>query len=158
MPRMSTTTLLAISALALSSPAFAGQSAEANHAIHGVLYEYEAALNAQDTDSIVALYAEDGVFMPQHSPAQVGTTALREAYIGVFEAITLDVDFAIDEIVPLNDQWAFARTHSIGTVTINATGEHGAESNNELFLFHKEADGAWKIARYIFSTTNPPRS
>ena len=71
--------------------------------------------------------------------------------------ITLNVDFAIDEIVPLSDQWAFARTHSLGTVTINATGESAPEGNNELFLFHRDADGTWKIARYIFSTTNPPR-
>ncbi|WP_416830949.1 MAG: YybH family protein [Erythrobacter sp.] len=152
------TILIAGAALALSTPALAGQSDETRAAITGLLDTYETALNAQDTDTIIRLYAEDGVFMPQHSSAQVGTAALQAAYLGVFEAITLNVDFAIDEIVSLSDQWAFARTHSLGTVTINATGESAPEGNNELFLFHRDADGAWKIARYIFSTTNPPRS
>lgn len=150
--------LLAGAALALSTPAIAGQSDETKAAITDLLDTYETALNTQDTGTIIRLYAEDGVFMPQNGSAQVGTAALQAAYLGVFEAITLNVDFAIDEIVPLSDQWAFARTHSLGTVTINATGESAPEGNNELFLFHRVADGTWKIARYIFSTTNSPRA
>lgn len=35
------------------------------------------------------LYAPDGVFMPQHFPSSVGADAVRNAYDGVFEAITL---------------------------------------------------------------------
>jgi ketosteroid isomerase-like protein len=52
--------------------------------------------------------------------------------------------------------WAFAPTNSAGTVTVNATGAKSAEANQELFIFRKGPDGAWKIARYSFSTTNPP--
>ena len=33
----------------------------------------------------------------------------------------------------------------------------GAEANQEVFLLHRENDGQWRFARYIFSTTNPPR-
>ena len=43
-----------------------------------------------------------------------------------------------------------------GTATVNAAGAKSAEANQELFIFKKDADGAWKIARYSFSTTNPP--
>ncbi len=32
----------------------------------------------------------------------------------------------------------------------------GPEANQELFIFRKVGDD-WKIARYSFSTTNPPR-
>ena len=39
----------------------------------------------------------------------------------------------------------------------NITGAEGAEANQELFLFQK-IGGAWKIARYCFCTTNPPRT
>ena len=48
----------------------------------------------------------------------------------------------MDKVVA--DDWAFARTNSASTTTINATGDQVAEGN-------------WKIARYCFSTTNPPR-
>ena len=57
--------------------------------IEAVLHQYETALNAGDTNAILTLYTEDGVFMPQHFPAQVGQQAVREAYIGVFKMLDL---------------------------------------------------------------------
>jgi len=124
--------------------------------IRSVLSAYEQALNAADTEAIVKLYSEDGVFMAQHSLPHIGTKAIRAAYEGVFGQIKLDIDFTIDEITPLGSQWVFARTRSKGFVTLKASQQKIAEANQELFIFHKPNDGAWKIARYIFSTTNPP--
>ena len=95
--------------------------------------------------------------MPQHFASSVGEQAVRKAYDGVFEAITLKVMFAIAEVRELAPEWVMARTNSAGTVTVHATGESNAEANQELFVFQKIA-GAWKIARYCFSTTNPPRA
>jgi uncharacterized protein (TIGR02246 family) len=149
------TTMAATAALAASFPASAENTDTS--AIQDVLSAYEPALNAQDTDTIVSLYAEDGVFMPQHSQPQVGRDNIRAAYYRVFEAITLDVEFEVDEIQQLSGDWAFVRTRSDGTVKINATGDSGPEGNQELFLFQRTESGNWKIARYIFSTTNPPR-
>ena len=149
------TAMAAGGALAASIPASAADTD--TRAIQAVLAAYETALNAQDTDTIVTLYADDGVFMPQHSLPQVGRDTIRAAYDRVFTAITLDVEFEVDEIKPLSGDWAFVRTRSEGTVKINATGDTGPEGNQELFLFQRTKDGNWKIARYIFSTTNPPR-
>jgi len=148
-------TLAAGAALATSFSALADKTDAG--AIQHVLSAYETALNARDTDTIVSLYADDGVFMPQHSLPQVGRDNIRTAYDGVFMAITLDIDFQIDEIEQLSEDWAFARTRSAGAVRINATGDTGPEANQELFLFQRTEGGKWKIARYIFSTTNPPR-
>ena len=116
---------------------------------------YESVLNASDVNGILKLYAKDGVFMPQHSPTHVGIDAIRAAYEQVFEAIDLDVKFDIIEVEIISDQWAFARTTSSGTTTINADGAKVPESNQELFLLGKQTNGEWKIARYIFSTMNP---
>jgi len=120
-----------------------------------LLGNYERVLNASDVKGVLKLYAKDGVFMPQHSPSQVGTDAIRAAYEHVFEAIDLDVEFDVIEIEVLSDQWAFARTTSSGTTTINESGAEVSEGNQELFLLEKQSSGEWKIARYIFSTTNP---
>ena len=103
------------------------------------------------------LYASDGVFMPQHFPSSVGADAVRKAYEAVFNAITLKVEFKVAEVLQIAPDWAMARTNSAGTVTVNATSDSSPEANQELFVFQKIAD-AWKIARYCFSTTNPPRS
>jgi uncharacterized protein (TIGR02246 family) len=127
------------------------------NAVASVLKDYQIALNRSDTEAALKLYAPDGVFMPQHSPASVGTTAVRKAYEAVFAAITLTVKFEIAEIRQIAPDWVLARTNSAGTTKNNATGAEGPEANQELFVFQK-IDGAWTIARYCFCTTNPPRA
>jgi uncharacterized protein (TIGR02246 family) len=121
-------------------------------AVAEVLAKYEDALNQSDTNAVMKLYASDGVFMPQHSPSSVGTDEVRRAYDAVFKTIKLTVKFNVAEIVELAPNWVFARTNSVGTVKVHATGAGGLEANQELFLFQK-VGGAWKIARYCFSTT-----
>jgi uncharacterized protein (TIGR02246 family) len=124
-------------------------------AIRNVMSSYEAALNGSSTDAAMPLYAEDGVFMAPNNQSAVGKASLRQAYDAVFKAITLKVKFTIAELVVMAPQWAFVRTNSAGTQTINATGATSREANQELFIFKKGDDGKWRIARYSFSTTNP---
>ena len=123
--------------------------------IAAVLARYQDALNASSTDAVMKLYTADGVFMPQHFPSSVGSPAVRVAYDAIFSTITLSVTFNILEVHQLAPDWAFARTSSAGTVKVHATGSSSSEANQELFVFQKEED-AWMIARYCFSTTNPP--
>ena len=126
-------------------------------AVAAVLAKYQDALNQSDTDAVMKLYALDGVFMPQNSPSSVGAAAVRKAYDAVFEAIKLQVRFNVAEVIQVAPEWAFARTNSAGTVKVHASGESGPEANQELFVFQR-VDGTWKIARYCFSTTNPPKT
>jgi len=127
------------------------------NSVASVLKDYQTALNRSDTGAVLKLYAPDGVFMPQHSPSSVGIAAVRKAYEAVFEAITLTVEFRIAEIRQIAPDWVLARTNSAGTTKNHATDAEGQEANQELFLFQK-IDGVWKIARYCFCTTNPPRA
>ena len=151
------TTLAAASIVALSAGVASAQLETDRAKIEAVLRTYETALNASDSDTVMTLYTPDGVFMPQHSPSQVGVVAVRGAYERVFKAITLDIEFEVVEILQVAPDWAFVRTNSAGFVTVHATGEKAPEANQELFVFRKRDDGDWKIARYIFTTTNPPR-
>ncbi len=151
------TQIVAAAALMMGSVAIALAADSDQEKIRTVLKTYEQALNASDVPGVLKLYTHDGVFMPQHSPSVVGIEAIEAAYTAVFVAIDLDVEFDIVEIELLADEWAFARTNSAGTTTINDTGDKVAEANQELFVLHKLADGDWNIARYAFSTTNPRR-
>ncbi|VAX08639.1 hypothetical protein MNBD_GAMMA25-878 [hydrothermal vent metagenome] len=121
--------------------------------IKQVINRYEVALNASDTESVMKLYGEKPIFMPQHSAAQVGRTAVKKAYESVFTAIDLNIKFTIYE-VEIHDNKAWARTSSAGKTIILANGVKINEGNNELFIFKKER-GKWKIHRYLFSTTTP---
>lgn len=123
--------------------------------INKLLQTYEKALNTSDVAAVVPLYAQDGVFMPQHAPAQVGITAVEAAYHHVFQQLKLDVAFTIHEIEIAGD-FAYARTSSKGKQTLLEPNLVTDEYNNELFVFRQE-NGAWKIARYLFATANPPR-
>lgn len=144
-------------ALALLLSVNAAHAADSNaDQIKTLLRNYERVLNASDVDGVLELYANDGVFMAQHNPSAVGIDQIEAAYTAVFEAINLNVTFDIVEVEVIALTWAFARTNSLGTVTINATGDEMSEGNQELFVLQK-IDGDWKIARYGFSTTNAPR-
>ncbi len=134
--------------------AYAADSDKAE--IEAVLKSYERVLNASDVDGILKLYTEDGVFMAQHNPSAVGIKQVEAAYTAALQAIDLDVEFDIVEIEVIADDWAFARTNSSGTITINATGDKVNEGNQELFIL-KKIDDNWKIARYCFSSNTPPR-
>jgi uncharacterized protein (TIGR02246 family) len=125
-------------------------------AVAQVLEAYNAALNASDTNSVMPLYDDDGVFMPAFSPSAVGAEAVRKAYDAVFAQIKLTVKFDIAEIVELSPEWVFARTNSAGKTLNHATGATTSEGNQELFIFRKNREGKFKIARYSFSPTKPP--
>ncbi len=126
---------------------------EERSAIEATLKNYEAVLNASDVDGVLALYAEDGVFMPTEAPTAAGKEQVRAAYEYVFGIIKLDIAFSIDEIVQHGD-FAFARTLSRGEVTVLAEGVTLPEENRELFVLKKTGDD-WKIARYMFNKMTP---
>jgi len=125
--------------------------------IASVLQVYETALNASDVDTVMTVFASDGVFMAPNSPSMIGADAIQAAYAGLFQAITFETELQIEEIEQVATNWAFVRTSSVGFVTVHALGERVADANHELFVFQKGDDDRWKIARYCFSTTNPLR-
>src|SRR6516164_10168386 len=109
-------------------------------AVRNVMSSYESALNGSNTEAVMPLYAEDGVFMAPNNQSAVGKAAVRQAYDAVFKAITLNVKFHIAELVTMSPEWAFVRTNSAGTNKINASGAVSSEGNQELFIFKKGAD------------------
>lgn len=123
--------------------------------IEQVLQTYETALNASDTDTVLTVFAADGVFMAPNAPSIIGADAIRGAYAGLFQAITFDTELTVAEVVQVAPDWAFVRTSSNGHVTVNAIQQRVPDANHELFVFQKGDDAAWKIARYSFATTNP---
>ncbi len=155
--RLVTMALAALLSLSAAATELASAGSD-QAAIKSQLDRYEQALNSADIDTVMKLYARDAVFMPQHALPAEGRDAIQTAYRHVFDSIDLDIDFSIDEIVVLSHNWAYARTRSSGTVKVLASDQPPApEANQELFLLHRETDGQWRFARYIFSTTNPPR-
>ena len=130
--------------------------AQDDAAIRTVLASYNDALNGGKTAAVLPLYTDDGVFMPPYSQSAVGKEAVRMAYAAVFDELKFRVKFNIAELVVMAPDWAYVRTNSAGTTDHRSSGKTTAEANQELFIFKKDDDGKWRIARYSFSPTNPP--
>jgi uncharacterized protein (TIGR02246 family) len=134
----------------------ADASADDERAIRVVITNYEDALNARSAKQAVALYTDDAVMMPPYNQSVVGQAQVRKAYEAGTKMRALNLKFTVDEVVQMSPEWAFVRTKSSGSSKVISTGATNAEANQELFILHKSDDGAWKIARYSFSNTNPP--
>ncbi|MHB9835795.1 YybH family protein [Paraburkholderia terrae] len=149
--------VLFAASVALPDAALAAPLSDTDRAITQQLHRYEQGLNASDTNAIMSLYDDAPVVMAQYAPPAVGREAVRDAYTHAFSAVRLNVRFSIDEIKALSPDWAFARTRSTGTIeTLTGKRSTQPDANQELFILHRGADGVWRIARYGFSTTNPP--
>ena len=110
-----------------------------------LLRSYESALNAADADAIVALYAEDAVFMAQHRSPAVGRDQIEAAYREILGTIRLHIEFEIDEVVVVSPTVAYARTRSAGTTTVLANDAQVSEGNQELFVLVRANESAeWR--------------
>ena len=117
--------------------------------IKQVILDYFTALAAADVPTIGSYYATDGVVIPAGGQSAVGQEQLKSTYEQMFNTVALNLNVSIGEIV-VDDELAFATSHSAGTTIIRSTGQTVAVANRELFVFTK-ADGQWKIARYMFN-------
>jgi uncharacterized protein (TIGR02246 family) len=152
---MKNISLLLLAALAaISCNDDDNNNAQSNHSDADAVKElvtvsYRDALAASDPEAVTSVFTADGVVMGAGSPTATGASQLASAYSGIFGAVGLDLNFKIDEII-LGNNYAFVRSTSAGTATVNATGDSAPEENRELFVL-KKVSSDWKIARYIYN-------
>jgi ketosteroid isomerase-like protein len=101
-------------------------------------------------------YFETESHLPIASKDAATANVKRKTYEARTKTRAMNLKFTVDEIVQVSPEWAFVRSKSSGSSKVNSTGAANAEANQELLVLHKSDDGAWKIARYSFSNTNPP--
>ena len=133
------------------SDAASGQETKAQ--FEQLLSTYQQRLATSDIDAVLDLYSSAPVFIPEYAPPAVGRDAVRKAYEWVFATLRLNGHFDVHEAEVLGDT-AWARTTSTGRFTVIASGVEGDIANSELFVF-KRQNGAWKIHRYIFTSSAP---
>jgi uncharacterized protein (TIGR02246 family) len=121
--------------------------------IRALLAAYETALNTSDAVAAAAVYAPDGRFFPNNQPTATGP-GIRTAYEVIFNSMRLTIVFDVHEVV-IDRDLAYATSGSKGTVTVLAANDTVNEESRELFVFTR-ADGAWKIARYMFNKPAAP--
>lgn len=129
--------------------AIAAQDKETNQ-IAQVVQNYGKAMNNSDVEGVLALFAEDAIFIPSGHATAMGKTAVRAAYQSELSTIDLDITVTIDEISYQGDL-AYARSRSLGHLTIKATGEKKSTKDYRAFFILRKIDAKWKITRFTFN-------
>ena len=137
--------------LLLSVPAMAQEEeGKIKAAVEDRYKEWLAAANEKNAAAMIDLYDENAVLMPKSEEPVLGKAAIGEYYKKLF---------ANPDFVPftLNSNWnsfhvagdvAIATSVFEGDVTRNGKQIHFRGKN--LLVWKKEADGSWKIFRYMY--------
>ena len=141
--------LLAASAIA----AVAGRTAQAGAGPAETMQKYAVALQTNNLDALVALFADNGVYVRPDFPAAAGRAALSAAYKEVFATLKVNVRFDIKE-VEIEGDMAWLRSESSGKVKVLKTGVETDDRYHQLVVFHRES-GAWKIRSYLYAPAAP---
>ncbi len=107
--------------------------------------QYLLAVNTNDLDLFVSLFAEDATRMGPGAPAIVGIENIRKQIRGFFDPYNMKMVYIGETDVEVSGDQAFA----YGTVTIWNTPKQGGPTTqfdiNWLDALKRQADGSWKI-------------
>jgi uncharacterized protein (TIGR02246 family) len=112
--------------------------------------EYVAAHNSGDIDRLMALWAEDAVFMPADEPNIFGRAAIREHIQEILDQIPARVALSLEETRVAGD-WAFDRGIETVTMGSEASGESVTMRVKYICILQRQPDQSWKFARYIYN-------
>lgn len=108
--------------------------------------EFSSAATEGDLERWIALWAEDGVQVPQGAPRRVGKTEIRKGMQPLFEAFDIQkMTIQAEEVRILGE-----RAYSHGTFKFEMMPKEGGKTTGHhgefLDVLVKQVDGCWKIA------------
>jgi len=118
------------------------------------LAQVTAAVNAQSTESTLALYSNDAVFSPPDAPP-INMDELRSWYRRLFAENTFQFYTEPLDVVVSGDL-AVLRASYEETVTPKGAGESVNNKGSWLIVLRKQTDGSWKLWRDMWSVETPP--
>jgi len=112
---------------------------------------YVDAVNSNDLDTFMGVVTDDIVFQAPGMPEVVGRAAVRSFVEGYLGAFTTRWDKTQRDFVVSGD-WAFQRYGYVSTDTSKADGSVTTDTGKGLIVYHREADGVWRVARDSWSS------
>ncbi|MDH3292561.1 MAG: DUF4440 domain-containing protein [Gemmatimonadota bacterium] len=120
-------------------------------ALNATLAEHVAAVNSGDTAANLAGFTEDVVYLPPAGPPVRGKHTLA-SFVGSFsEAFAAEIEMVPEETILMGD-WAFQWGALTGTVRPLEGGEGTPLNGKWAYLYQRQPDGTWKIARDIYNS------
>lgn len=154
---------LLIAACSASAPASnttggrvaAADSAARDSAAHQAHANYVRVINDNNLDSLSSMLTDDVVFLAANDKPIVGKSAVRawgDAYLKAFHT---KWDKPVQEFIVSGD-YAFERYSYTSTDTPVGGGTPIVDTGWGLVVYHRDADGAWRVARDAFGPDHPP--
>jgi ketosteroid isomerase-like protein len=115
---------------------------------------YVDAINSNNPEMLAKVLTDDVVYQAPHEPEIIGKAAVRKWVEGYFGAYSAKWEkTTLDFIV--NGDWAFERYAYKSTDTPKDGGSVLTDEGKGLNVYHKDADGVWRVARDSWSSNRP---
>ncbi len=118
---------------------------------------YEAAINTNQTDLVMAMYDEGAAQMPPDAPQTVGWKQLREAVDSYFKAY----ETHWNKVVQMNwvdGEWGYDQGHDTAVDKPRDGGPAIHYDCKGILIYRRQANGEWKVFRDIWNNNKPPVS
>ena len=140
-----------------TEPAGGEEQAEASATIVQQAHEnYVRVINSNNIDSLMSMMTDDVVFLAAGAKPIVGKAAVREWADGYYKAFHTKWDKPVQEFNVSGDN-AIERYSYTSTDTPVAGGKPVVDTGWGLVVYHREADGAWRVARDAFGPDHPAK-
>jgi len=108
---------------------------------------WESATRKGDRAALMALVADDCVFLAPGMPPMIGRATL-ESILESYDQLTLEPLFDLQELV-ISGEWAFAWGRDELTAVVRGSGAVRSAAGWAVTILHREQDGRWRFARGI---------
>ncbi len=123
-------------------------------AIGDVRQQLIDALNADDIEGIMAGLTADHLTMPPNEPTPQTLDALRSWHERRIAALNMNLAVSSSE-VKIGGDWAIDRFSGTVTLIPRDGGASIQDTQKTLWIWHREADGSWKLSRAIWNSDDP---
>lgn len=128
--------------------AYMHQRDEDLNAIRQLAADWRAGWLAGDAETLLCLFSDEPVLMPQDQPAVRGKEAIRALYEAVLKDYAIRSEDQLMEVESSGDLGYFWSTYAL-LATPKVGGGPVKSSGKSLFIVRRTPDGRWKIARVI---------
>lgn len=120
-------------------------------------YAYEAAINSNNTDLVMAMYDKDAEVLQPDGPLVTGHKNIRKWVNDYFKAFKTKWTK-----VPLKNfvmgEYGFDEGHDTAVDVNRSTGEVTRYDCKGILIYKRQKNGEWRIFRDIWNNTKPPRT
>lgn len=146
--------LAVLGGCASSCPRPAGHRGADDATAHRAHDAYVAAINSNDLETFLGMLTDDVVFMAPNAPRLVGKDAVREWAAPYLDAYQIHWDKTSLEFIVVGD-WAIEQYAYEENDSARDAGPALRDIGKGINIYHREADGVWRVARDAWNSDLP---